>query len=92
MSVRKSSVDLKNINYSETIVTLRSLLKEDTDLSDDRNDEEEAEKLLSSPQFLNDGNNITLLTNTRPVTVCITVYIAKDLPKKFGAAVLFFSW
>ena len=92
MSVRKSSVDLKNINYSETIVTLRSLLKEDTDLSDDRNDEEEAEKLLSSPQFLNDGNNITLLTNTKPVTVCITVYIAKDLPKKFGAAVLFFSW
>ena len=92
MSVRKSSVDLKNINYSETIVTLRSLLKEDTDLSDDRNDEEEGEKSLSSPQFWNDGNNITLLTNTRPVTVCITVYVAKDLPKKFGAAVLFFSW
>lgn len=92
MSVRKSSVDLKNINYSETIVTLRSLLKEDTDLSDDRNDEEEGEKSLSSPQFWNDGNNITLLTNTRPVTVCITVYIAKGLPKKFGAAVLFFSW
>lgn len=92
MSVGKSSVDLKNINYSETIVTLRSLLKEDTDLSDDRHDEEEGEKSLSSPEFLNDGNNITLLTNSRPATVCITGYIAKDLPKRFGAAALFFSW
>ena len=38
---------------------------------------------MSSAQFLIDGNNITLATDSIPIAVYIAGYITKDLSKKF---------
>ena len=91
MSGDRFSVGLKDLNCSETIVTLRSLLKEDIDLSDSKIlktteiNEEEEEKSLSSSKFLIDDDNITFTRDSRKITLYIVGYFAKSLLKKFGS-------
>lgn len=91
MSGGNISVVLKDIYCSETIMTLRSLLKEDINLFEFKVlkmtgiDKKEVEKSLSKIQFLIDVllyYSITLTTDNRPVVAYIVVYTSEDLSKK----------
>ena len=87
MSGRRFLVGLKDVILSETILKIKSLVKESIDIKDDikvtENEDVIQQELFDNIMKIG-FENVILSDETRDVAAHISGYIAKKLVKKFG--------